>query len=314
MAATCQPLAGAAGRGQAVSMTSTTNESQSAAAAGTFAIGGDLPVARLGYGTMRLPTGTFAGPVRDPEDGIAVLRRAVELGVNHIDTASFYRRGGVVANELVRRALAPYPGSLVIATKVGPMLGPDGTPTLQATAGQLRGLVEDNLRELGLDHLDLVYLRVGARNPPGGEPLGERFAALAKLRQEGLIRHLGVSNIDAAQLAEARAIAPVAAVQNAYHVHATGDAALLAECTRSGTAFVPFFPLGGGHDPIDTTRLEETAARHGATVQQVALAALLAVAPVVLPIPGTGSLAHLAENIGAASVRLSGQDLASLAA
>lgn len=235
---------------------------------------------------MRLPTGTFTGPVRDPEDGIAVLRRAVELGVNHIDTASFYRRGDVVANELVRRALAPYPDGLVIATKVGPMLGPDGIPALQATPGQLRGLVEDNLRELGVDHLDLVYLRVGGQNPPGGEPIAERFAALAKLRADGLIRHLGVSNI---------------------------DAALLAECTRSGTAFVPFFPLGGGLDPIDTTHLEKTATRHGVTVQQVALAALLAASPVMLPIPGTGSLAHLEQNVGAAGIQLTPEDIASLA-
>src|SRR3984957_7214870 len=182
MAATCQFLAPTAGRRQAVSMTNTTNTSPLAAASGTFAIGGDLPVARLGFGTMRLPTGTFHGPVRDPEDGIAVLRRAVELRVNHIDTASFYRRGNVVANELVRRALAPYPDGLVIATKVGPMLGPDGTPALQATPGQLRGLVEDNLRELGLDHLDLVYLRVGGRSVPGGEPAAERVAALGPLR------------------------------------------------------------------------------------------------------------------------------------
>jgi aryl-alcohol dehydrogenase-like predicted oxidoreductase len=202
---------------------------------------------------------------------------------------------------------------LVIATKVGPMLGPDGTPALQATPGQLRALVEDNLRELGADHLDLVYLRVGGRNAPGGEPVAERFAALAKLRADGLIRHLGISNVDAAQLAEARAIAPVAAVQNAYHVHATADAALLAECTRSGTAFVPFFPLGGGLDPIDTTRLEKIAARHGATVQQVALAALLAASPVMLPIPGTGSLAHLEENVAAASLRLTPGDIAGLA-
>jgi aryl-alcohol dehydrogenase-like predicted oxidoreductase len=294
-------------------MTNTTNASQPAAAAGTFAIGGDLPVARLGFGTMRLPTGTFAGPPRDADDGIAVLRRAVELGVNHIDTASFYRRGDVVANELVRRALAPYRDGLVIATKVGPMLGPEGTPAFQATADQLRGLVEDNLRELGLDHLDLVYLRVGGMNPPGGEPVGERFAALAKLRDEGLIRHLGVSHMDAAQLAEARAIAPVAAVQNAFHVHATADAGLLAECTRSGTAFVPYFPLGGGFDPIDTSRLEKSAAEHGATVQQVALAALLATSPVMLPIPGTGSLAHLEENVGAAGVQLTADDIASLA-
>lgn len=173
--------------------------------------------------------------------------------------------------------------------------------------------MEDNLRELGVDDLDLVYLRVGGQNPPGGEPIAERFAALAKLREEGLIRHLGVSNVDAAQLAEARAIAPVAAVQNAFHVHATADGALLVECTRSGTAFVPFFPLGGGLDPIDTTPLEKTAARHGATVQQVALAALLAASPVMLPIPGTGSLAHLEENVGAASIRLTPQDIAGLA-
>ncbi len=294
-------------------MTDTTNSSLPAAASGIFAIGGDLPVARLGFGTMRLPRGTFTGPVRDPETGLAVLRRAVGLGVNHIDTASFYRRGDVVANELVRQALAPYPDGLVIATKVGPMLGPDGTPTLQATPDQLRALVEDNLRELGLDRLDLVYLRVGGRGAPGGEPVAERFAALAQLRDEGLIRHLGVSNVDSAQLAEARAIAPVAAVQNAFHVHATADAALLAECTRSGTAFVPFFPLGGGLDPIDTTRLEKTAAQHQATVQQIALAALLAASPVLLPIPGTGSLAHLAENVGAAGIRLSPADIASLA-
>jgi aryl-alcohol dehydrogenase-like predicted oxidoreductase len=313
MAATCQLLATALTAGQAVRMTETTSNSLSAAASGTFAIGGDLPVARLGFGTMRLPRGTLTGPARDPETGIAVLRRAVELGVNHLDTASFYRRDGVVANELVRQALAPYPDDLVIATKVGPMLGPDGIPSLQATPSQLRGLVEGNLRELGLDRLDLVYLRVGGMGAPGGEPLAERFAALARLREEGLIRHLGVSNVDAAQLAEARAIAPVAAVQNAFHVHATADAGLLAECTRSGTAFVPFFPLGGGFDPIDTTRLEKTAARHGVTVQQVALAALLAASPVMLPIPGTGSLAHLAENVGAASVQLSPEDLASLA-
>jgi pyridoxine 4-dehydrogenase len=294
-------------------MTNTTKTGPPAAAAGTFAIGGDLPVARLGFGTMRLPTRTLAGPVRDPDNGIAVLRRAVELGVNHIDTASFYRRGEVVANELVRRALAPYPDGLVIATKVGPVLGPDGTPTLQATPDQLRGLVEGNLRELGVEHLDLVYLRPGGRKPPGGEPIAERFAVLAKLREEGLIRHLGVSHVDAAQLAEARAIAPVAAVQNAFHVQATADAALLAECTRSGTAFVPFFPLGGGLDPIDMTRLQDTATRHGATVQQVALAALLAASPVMLPIPGTGSLTHLADNIAAASVWLSPEDIASLA-
>jgi pyridoxine 4-dehydrogenase len=312
MAGTCHPLATALCGGQAVTMTNSTDTSRPAAAAGTFAIGGDLPVARLGFGTMRLPTGTFTGPVRDPADGVAVLRRAVELGVNHLDTASFYRRGDVVANDLVRQALAPYPEGLVIATKVGPMLGADGHPTTQGTAGQLRGLVEDNLRELGVDHLDLVYLRVGGRNQVGGESIAERFGVLAELRAAGLIRHLGVSNVDSVQLAEARAIAPVAAVQNAFHIHATAHADLLAECTRTNTAFVPFFPLGGGLDPIDDARLEETAARHGATVAQVALAALLAASPVMLPIPGTGSLAHLEENVAAASLRLTPEEITGL--
>jgi aryl-alcohol dehydrogenase-like predicted oxidoreductase len=294
-------------------MTSTTHTSQPADASGTFLLCGDLPVARLGFGAMRLPFGTLTGPARDPRDGIAVLLRAVELGVNHIDTASFYRRGDAVANELIREALAPYPDDLVIATKVGPMLGPEGVPTMQATPGQLRGLVEENLRELGVDRLDLVYLRIGALNPPGGEPVGDRFAALAALRDEGLIRHLGVSNVDAAQLAEARAIAPVAAVQNSFHVHHhAGDAALLAQCAQDGIAFVPFFPLGGGNDPIDPARLEKVADRHQATVPQVALAWLLATAPCLLAIPGTGNLAHLEENMAAAPLRLTTEDMASL--
>ena len=294
-------------------MTSTTHTSQPAGASGTFLLGGELPVARLGFGAMRLPFGTLTGPARDPRDGIAVLRRAVELGVNHIDTASFYRRGDTVANELIREALAPYPDDLVIATKVGPMLGPEGVPTMQATPGQLRGLVEENLRELGVDRLDLVYLRIGALNPPGGESVGDRFAALAALRDEGLIRHLGVSNVDAAQLAEARAIAPVAAVQNSFHVHHhAGDAALLAQCAQNGIAFVPFFPLGGGNDPIDPARLEKVADRHRATVPQVALAWLLATAPCLVAIPGTGNLAHLEENMAAATLRLTTEDMASL--
>ena len=201
----------------------------------------------------------------------------------------------------------------MIATKVGPMLGPDGTPALQATPGQLRRLVEDNLRELGADHLDRVYLRVGGRNAPGGEPVAERFAALAKLRADGLIRHLGVSNVDAAQLAEARAIAPVAAVQNAFHVHATADAAMLAECTRSGTVFVRLYPLGGGLDPMGTRRLEMNAEWHGATVQQAALGALLVASPVMLAWFGSGSLADWAENVGAASGELTPDEIVSLA-
>jgi aryl-alcohol dehydrogenase-like predicted oxidoreductase len=290
-------------------MTTTTH----AGASGTFLLGGDLPVARLGFGAMRLPTGTFTGPARDPQDGIAMLRRALELGVNHIDTASFYRRGDVRSNDLIRQALTPYPDGLVIATKVGPMPGPDGSPSLQATPGELRGLVEDNLRELGLDRLDLVYLRVGGMSEPGRESVADRFAALAALRDEGLIRHLGVSNVDAAQLSEARAIAPVAAVQNAFHVHHATDTVLLEQCARSGIAFVAFFPLGGGRDPIDPARLRGPAERHQVSVRQVAIAWLLATSPVMLPIPGTGTLAHLEENVAAAAIQLSPEEVAGLA-
>ncbi|WP_329027996.1 oxidoreductase [Streptomyces sp. NBC_01423] len=274
----------------------------------TFALGGDLPVNRLGFGAMRLPMGTLDGPARTPENGIAVLRRAVELGVNHIDTAAFYARGGVRSNELIREALAPYPDDLVIATKVGPLPGPDGVPSGQATPDQLRGLVEADLRSLGVDRLDVVNLRVGGMSGPGGESVAERFAVLAGLQQEGLIRHLGVSNIDAAQLAEARSVAPVVCVQNPY----ADDLELLAECEAAGIAYVPFFLLGGGREPLDTRRLEKVAARLDATVSQVQLALLLASSPVMLAIPGTGNLAHLEENMAARDLTLTDEDLAEL--
>jgi aryl-alcohol dehydrogenase-like predicted oxidoreductase len=274
----------------------------------TYPLGGDLPVNRLGFGAMRLVTGTFNGPTRDPATGVKVLKRAVELGVNHIDTAGFYGRDGVRANDMIRTALSPYRDDLVIATKVGPMRGPDGIPSGQATAAQLRGLVETDLQELGLERLDLVYLRVGGMTGPGNESIAERFAVLAALRAEGLIRHLGVSNVDAAQLAEARAIAPVAAVQNTY----TDDMAMLAECEAEGTAYVPFFPLGGGRDPRDLGRITKVAERLGATAMQVALAALLAESPAVLAIPGTGSLDHLEENKAAGAIVLTEEDLAEL--
>jgi aryl-alcohol dehydrogenase-like predicted oxidoreductase len=271
----------------------------------TFSLGGDLTINRLGFGAMRLAMGTFDGPVRAPETGIAVLRRAVEMGVNHIDTAAFYGRGAVRANELIRTALAPYRDGLVIATKVGPLPGPKGVPSEQATPDQLRGLVEADLRSLGLDRLDLVYLRVGGMSGPGGESIAERFAVLAELRAQGLIRHLGVSNVDAAQFAEARAIAPVEAVQNRH----TSDMGLLAECEEAGIAYVPYFPLGGGGDPLDAERLDKIAARLGATTAQVAIASLLATSPSVLAIPGTGSLDHLEENLATNDLSLSEQDL-----
>lgn len=276
----------------------------------TFSLGGELTINRLGFGAMRLAMGTFAGPARDPETGIAVLRRAVELGVNHIDTAGFYGRDAVWANELIRTALAPYQDDLVIATKVGPLPGPNGVPSGQATPDQLRGLVEADLRSLGLNRLDLVYLRVGGMTGPGDESIAERFAVLAELRAEGLIRNLGVSNVDAAQLAEARRIAPVAAVQNRH----SGDSVLLAESEEAGIAYVPYFPLGGGvgSGPLDSERLGKVAARLGATTAQVAIASLLAKSPSVLAIPGTGSLDHLEENLAANDLSLRDEDLSDL--
>jgi pyridoxine 4-dehydrogenase len=277
-----------------------------------FRLAGCLSIARLGFGAMRLPTSGFRGPARDPEVGRAVLRRAVELGVNHIDTAAFYQSGdgAVRANALIREALYPYPSGLVIATKVGPVFGPDGPRQLPAAG--LRAAVEDNLQSLGVECLDLVYLRIGRMEVPHGESIAERFEALAALRKQGLIRHLGLSNVDLAQLEEASAIAPVVAVQNSFHVAKRDDAALLDACATRGIAFAPFFPLGGGVTDINDPRLAKLAARHGATPPQIALAWLLSISPVTLAIPGTGTLAHLEANMAAGSITLTDEDLAEL--
>ena len=278
-----------------------------------FRLAGHLGIHRLGFGAMRLPTKGFRGPPRDPEVGRAILRRAVELGVNHIDTAAFYQSGDgtVRANALIREALYPYPPELVIATKVGPVFGPNGPGQLPAQG--LRAAVEENLQTLGLDRLDLVYLRIGKMDVPHGESVAERFEALAALREAGLIRHLGLSNVDLAQLEEASSIAPVVAVQNSFYVAKRDDAALLDACTTRGIAFAPFFPLGGSGTDISDARLAKVAARHGATPPQIALAWLLAISPVTLAIPGTGSQAHLEENIAAGSIALTNGDLAELA-
>jgi pyridoxine 4-dehydrogenase len=282
-----------------------------ASQAGTVKLG-DLTINRLGFGAMRLSTNGFQGPPRDPEAGRTVLRRAVELGVNHIDTAAFYQSqdGSVRANTLIREALYPYPPDLVIATKVG--LLPDRNSPAQGTAAVLRAQVEDNLKTLGLERLDLVYLRIGVMEPPHGESLAERFEVLAAMREEGLIRHLGLSNVDPTHLTEARAIAPVVAIQNHFHIARRDDVAVLDACAADGIAFAPFFPLGGGWSDLNDTRLGKVAARHGATVSQIALAWLLALSPVTLAIPGTGSLAHLEENIAAGSITLTPEDLADL--
>ncbi|MEU1735669.1 oxidoreductase [Streptosporangium sp. NPDC020145] len=272
-------------------------------------LGGDRRISRLGFGAMRLPARSWDGPRGDREAALAVLRRAVELGVDHIDTAAFYSYEDLSSNELIRTALRPYPEDLVIATKVGPRRGPGGWLP-EAGPGDLRAAVEENLTGLGRDHLDLVYLRVGLMGT-SEEPIGERFAVLAALREEGLIRHLGLSNVTAKQFAEARDIAPVVAVQNHFHLTRQDDLDLLAECEREGVAYVPFFPLGGFGLP-DDGRIRRIADRHGATVAQVMLAWLLARSPVMLAIPGTSSLAHLAENTAAADLVLDEREVTEL--
>ncbi|QMU71023.1 oxidoreductase [Streptacidiphilus sp. P02-A3a] len=279
-----------------------------------WTLGGDLGVARIGYGSMKL-TGWPRGERPDRETALAVLRRAVELGVNHIDTSHYYARDGVAANELIREALHPYPDDLVIVTKVGALVeGADiALPAAEQTGltpDNLRRGVEANLRTLGVDRLDVVNLRLGDLDR-SGTPLAAPLEALLALREEGLIRHLGISNVTAAEFEQARAIAPIACVQNLYNLSARGDDPLVDACAAAGIAYVPFFPIGG-FQPVTAQHLDAVAARHDATAPQVALAWLLARSGNILVIPGTGSVAHLEENIAAGALELTEEDLAEL--
>ncbi len=279
--------------------------------AGTLTPADGLTLTRMGYGAMQLAGPGVFGPPKDPRTVIAVLRAVVDAGVTHIDTADFYAdaEGAVRANTLIREALHPYPAGLVLATKVGPVFG---AGFREAAPEELRGLVEGNLEALGVDRLDLVYLRVGGMTPAHGESVAARFEALAALREEGLIRHLGLSNVDTAHLVEARAIAPVAAVQNRYNAGLRDDAELLALCEDADVAFVAFHPVGGGSE-LDDARLAKAAARHGVSTSRLALAWLLASSPALLAIPGTGTVAHLEDNMAAADLVLSEEDLLELA-
>jgi pyridoxine 4-dehydrogenase len=280
-------------------------------AGSTFELGGAITIPRLGFGAMQLP-GRWNGPAADHATAVAVARRAVELGARFLDTAGFYFSGASRANDILREALRPYAAGITIATKVGPLRAPTGEMYGEATPGQLRLAVEQNLRDLGLEVLDLVYLRVGRLAKGGTDPIGDRFAALAALRDEGLVRHLGVSNVTGGQLAEARSIAPVAAVQNRFGVLDQDDAALVDHCAAAGIAYMPFFALGGGHATLAGPGLQKVAERHGVTVFQVAIAWGLARSPSVVQIPGTVSLAHLEENMAAGQLRLDESDLALL--
>lgn len=291
----------------------TTTNRTPAAAAGTFLLGGDTPVTRLGYGAMQLTGPNAFGPPADEAAALAVLRRAVELGVNHVDTSDYY--GPYLVNELIRRALHPYPEGLVLVTKVGARRGPDGSWLPADSPDELRRAVHENLERLGVDRLDVVNLRLGSLGGPEPGSLAERFAPLVELREQGLIRHLGLSNVDAAQLDEAVGMAPVVCVQNMFSMAEQGDLAMLRDCAEREIAYVPFFPLGGFR-PLDGTAqgaaLARVAARHGVGWARVALAWLLAVSPAVLAIPGTSSVAHLEENVAAAALQLTEPDLAEL--
>ena len=288
----------------------------SADAAGGWRLG-DLAVNRLGFGAMRLtgdPSGD--GPPSDRAQALGVLRRAVELGVNHIDTAAFYFSPLRSANELINTALAPYRDDVVIATKVGPSRDGQGAWQGMARPEQLRGQVEEDLRQVGRDHLDLVNLRTLSVS----KPVGEHFAALAALREAGLVRHLGLSNVTVEQIDEARAIAPVVAVQNRYSIDSRRPEAdeVLAACGERGIAFVPFFAIAGagrerGRPDGELEPVLAIARAHGATPAQVRLAWTLAQGEHVLAIPGTGSLAHLEENVAAGALRLTDAELAELA-
>ena len=271
---------------------------------------GDKPVRRMGYGAMQLAGPGVFGPPKDHGTALAILREAVALGVNHIDTSDFY--GPHVTNRLIREALHPYPDDLVIVTKVGAMRGADASWNPAQSPAELTQAVHDNLRNLGVDVLDAVNLRVmGNIHTPSAGSIAAQFTALAELQRQGLIRHLGLSNVTSAQVAEARTIAPVVCVQNNYNVVHREDDALVDELTAAGIAYVPFFPLGG-FTPLQSDRLNRVAAKLEAKPMQVALAWLLARSSNILLIPGTSSRAHLRENLAAASLALPDHVLAEL--
>ena len=270
---------------------------------------GDLDLTRVGYGAMQLAGPGVFGPPADRDAAVAVLREAVDRGITHIDTAEYY--GPHVTNEIIREALAPYPEHVHIVTKVGAERDQEGHWPPARSPQQLRKQVHQNLRTLGLDSLDLVNLRVGGFEHPEPGSLAEPFGALAELQREGLIRHLGVSTVDADQLAEARTIAPVVSVQNFYNIAHREDDALIELTARLGIAYVPFFPLGG-FTPLQSKALDSIAERMGATPLGLALAWLLQRSPNVLLIPGTSSVAHLRENIAGAGMVLSAEAVAEL--
>ena len=275
---------------------------------GTWTLG-DLTVTRFGYGAMQLAGPGVMGPPADRDGALAVLREAVGLGITHLDTSGAY--GPRVTNQLIREALHPYPESLRIVTKVGSTRDSNGGWPPARDPEALRRSVNENLQDLGLEVLDVVNLRLGNAQGPQPGSLAEPLQTLVELQQQGLIRHLGVSNATAEQVAEAQAIAPIVCVQNMYNLAWRHDDKLIDQLADDGIAYVPFFPLGG-FSPLQSSALSAVAARLDATPMSVALAWLLRRSPNILLIPGTSSAAHLRENVAGAGLPLSDSDLAEL--
>lgn len=267
---------------------------------GTLKLADDLVISRIGFGAMQLAGPGVFGPPRDRDQAIAVLREVADMGITHIDTSDFY--GPFVVNELIREALHPYPADLHIVTKVGARRGNDGSWHPAVDPADLQAAVRENLEHLGVDVLDAVNLRVSAAGT-GEESIAEQFGALVELQTEGLIRHLGISGASDAQLTEAQTLAPVVTVQNLYNLANRADDALVDRCAAENIAYAPFFPLGG-IAPLQSATLSAVADRLGATPHQVALAWLLQRSPTTALIPGTSSVAHLRENVAAASLVL----------
>lgn len=277
--------------------------------AGTFSLG-DRSVNRMGYGAMQLAGPQVFGPPKDRPAAVAVLRAALAAGINHIDTSDFY--GPHVTNQLIREALYPYDEDMVIVTKVGASRGADASWNPAHSAAELTSAVHDNLRNLNVDVLDVVNYRAwGTMHAPDDASIEEGFSTLAELQRQGLIRHLGLSNVSAAQVKQAQNIAPVVCVQNHYNLSHRDDEALIAELAQQGIAYVPFFPLGG-FNPLQSETLSSVAQRLNASPLRVALAWLLQRSPNILLIPGTSSVAHLQENLSASELVITPELLAEL--
>jgi aryl-alcohol dehydrogenase-like predicted oxidoreductase len=276
---------------------------------GTFTMADDLTVTRMGYGAMQLAGPHVFGPPADRDAAIAVLREAVELGITHIDTSDYY--GPHVTNQIIKEALYPYPDSLHLVTKIGAYRDVKGGWPHARSPEQLRQAVHDNLIHLGLESLDVVNLRLGGFDGPEPGSVVEPFTALAEMQQEGLIKHLGISTVSAEQIAEAQSIAPIVCVQNFYNLAHRVDDGLVDDLAAHGIAYVPYFPLGG-FTPLQSDTLESAAATLEATPIVVALSWLLQRSPNILLIPGTSSVAHLRDNVAAASLTIPEDELSAL--